>query len=192
MDFEKDAEVVEPITGEKLKRLTGLSQDLLDLRDQKEALEDDLDELSKKEFKLSSMTIPQYMEEIGMKEFKLQNGEKIEIKEMIKVSLNKENKAMAYKFIEDVGAGDIIKHNIAVSFGKSQDEEAKKALKLLKKGGFEPSDELNVHGSTLKAWVGRYMEDDSEDKLPLDLVLFGVYEYSLTKITQPKKKKGFL
>ena len=191
MDFEKDAEVVEPITGEKLKRLTGLSQDLLDLRAQKEALEEDLDELSKKEFKLSSMTIPQYMEEIGMKEFTLQNGEKIEIKDMIKVSLNKDNRAMAYKFIEDVGAGDIIKHNISVSFGKAQDREAVKALELLKKGGFEPSDELNVHGGTLKAWVKRYMEDDSEDKKPLDMVLFGVYEYALTKITQ-QKKKGFL
>ena len=93
----------------------------------------------------------------------------------------KDNMESAYKWLRDNGYGDLIKNEIAVPFGRGEDERANDLLKTLVNNGYEPNQKTVVHPQTLKAFVKEQLESGKE--LPLDLL--GAYAGQKTVI-----KKG--
>lgn len=119
---------------------------------------------------ISERIIPEKMDELGMEEFKTRTGLKIKIKETIRTSIPKQRQGEAYRWLRDNGFGALLKRNVAVKFGKGDDESAEQLAKELSEK-FEVEDNTSVHPSTLKAFVNEQLTGGAE--IPLDL--FGVH-----------------
>jgi len=135
---------------------------------------------------LRSRTIPNLMQRLKMMSFTLEDGSEIKIKPDIKCSLTVEKKPAALAWVRARGDDGIIRKELTLSFGKEDEENAKKAEKLLREQGFTPDIGENIHPQTLKSYVKERME--AGDNIPLDT--FSVFEYKEAKITLPKKKKS--
>ena len=57
----------------------------------------------------------------------------------------------AYNWLRENGLGDIIKSEVAVRFGKGEDNEAERLLNLAVQEGYVPSQRSKVEPMTLKA-----------------------------------------
>ncbi len=118
--------------------------------------------------------LPNAMAEAGMKSFTLDTGEKITVKDDIAASIPKENQLAAFSWLRSHGYGDIIKHTVAVDFGKEEDEHARKLLSFCQENAFPATDKESVHAMTLKAFLKERMAAGVD--IPLEL--FGAYPYS--------------
>ena len=52
------------------------------------------------------------------------DGSLVEYDEKLRANIKRENMHKAYEFIRSLGAGDLIKNEIKMQFGKGQDEDA--------------------------------------------------------------------
>ena len=109
--------------------------------------------LKEKFNKINSEVIPNILAEQGLKSLKLADGTTIEVNKKYSCTLPKdpEKKAAAYKWLRDQGLGDNIKNEVAVTFGKGEDNKAKQLLDLAVGNGYEPSQREKVEPMTLKA-----------------------------------------
>ena len=57
----------------------------------------------------------------------------------------------AYKWLRENGLGDLIKNEVAVTFGKGEDNKAEQLLSLAEQEGYEPQQKQKVEPMTLKA-----------------------------------------
>ena len=57
----------------------------------------------------------------------------------------------AYKWLRENGLGDLIKNEVAVTFGKGEDNKAEQLLSLAEQEGYEPTQKQKVEPMTLKA-----------------------------------------
>ncbi len=82
----------------------------------------------------------------------MSDGSKVDVVENIYVSIPKDpdKSAACYKWLEDNGLGDIIKNNVGMSFGKGENEDAKKLEQTIKDLGFIPEVKVSVHPDTLE------------------------------------------
>ena len=58
---------------------------------------------------------------------------------------------LAYNWLRENGLGDIIKNEVAVQFGKGEDDKAEQLLDLAVQQGYEPNQRSKVEPMTLKA-----------------------------------------
>ena len=151
IDFEQDKQNIVEKTD--LESLSNQCIKLLDLEKQIEISEDKTKELKKQYDKISSEVIPSILSEQGLQSLKLADGSTIEINKKYSCTIPKdlEKKASAYKWLRDNGLGDLIKNEVAVSFGRGEDNKAKQMLDLAASNGFEPQQKEKVEPMTLKA-----------------------------------------
>jgi len=114
MDFldevKADAEATSAIpTEDKLRSLSKLAEDLVVVEDAISQVEDQLAELKRQKRKLSEIEIPEIMNDVGLKEFKLTNGLKVNIKNVFTGKITEENAEAAFKWLDDHGHGGIVK-----------------------------------------------------------------------------------
>ena len=57
----------------------------------------------------------------------------------------------AFEWLRNNGLGDIIKNEVAVQFGKGEDNKAEQLLSLAEQEGYEPQQKQKVEPMTLKA-----------------------------------------
>ena len=57
----------------------------------------------------------------------------------------------AYNWLRENGLADIIKNEVAVQFGKGEDNKAEQLLTLAEQEGYEPTQKQKVEPMTLKA-----------------------------------------
>ena len=191
MDFEGDSiesTGMEDLTKEQLKRIADLGTRQLDLEQLVKDQEAELKRLKTELFNLTSSVIPEVMKEIGMLSFTMEDGSFLEVKHVIKAAIAKKNEVKAFKWLRDNEAGDLIKNNVTISFGKGEDERAMGAVKMLSGLNYSPSQKESVHGNTLSAYVRERMEEGDEKMTQEAQDLLGVFEYDVTKITLPKGK----
>lgn len=168
-----------------LERLATMAEELQAVRAEIEKDTTALAEKQAREGKLKGVLIPELMDKIGMESFTMKDGSKIDVKKDIKCSLSEERKPDGLKWIRENGHGGIIKTEVAISFGKGEEEAAKRAEKVLREAGFSPSAADAVHPATLKSFVKERIE--AGDNIPL--TTFGVFEFKEAKISLPKAKK---
>ena len=152
-------------------------------------LEDDLVQKEKelKELKrhidlVSGEVIPTMMQEMNISTLKLADGTSVEVKPVYGASIPADKKEEAYKWLRENGLGDLIKNEVTVAFGRSEDNKAQQYAVLAQGQGYEPIQKLKVEPMTLKALVRERVEAGLD--MPSDL--FNLFTSNRTKITRSK------
>ena len=168
INFEED---VVNIDQDSLESVSELLRQQLRMEAEIEIDELALKDLKEKHRKLSEEIIPSKMTELGMTSTTMLDGPK-----------DPDKSAACYQWLEDNGLGDIIKNNVGMSFGKGENEDAKKLEQTIKDLGFIPEVKVSVHPSTLKATVKQLVKDGKS--VPDNF--FNLFIGQKTKITKKK------
>ena len=120
--------------------------------------------------------------EQGLSSLKLADGSSIEVMKTYSCTVNKENKESAYQWLRENELGDLIKNQVAVSFGKGEDNKAQELLDLAVSKGYEPSQDQKIEPSTLRALYRERVEAGLD--MPSDS--FHLFVKDKTKISRKK------
>ena len=149
IDFEEDQqEIVQKTNIQSLSRYCLMLQNL---EDQMVNMEKDLKKLKEEADKIGSEIIPNLLAEQGLASLKLADGSSVDIKKSYNCTIKKDQVESAFKWLRDNGLGDLIKNEVAVQFGKGEDNKAEQLLGLAVREGYEPSQKQKVEPMTLKA-----------------------------------------
>ncbi len=160
---------------DQVVKLTNLEDELADK-------EKELKELKRKVELVSGEVIPTMMQEMNISTLKLADGTSVEVKPVYGASILVAKREEAFKWLRDNGLGDLIKNDVTVTFGMSEDIKASDYAGLAKRQGYEPIQKVSVHSGTLKALVRERLESGKE--MPTEL--FNVFAGNQTKITRSK------
>ena len=144
--------------------------------------EQEYKEMKRKVELVSSEVIPTMMQEMNISTLKLSDGTSVEVKPVYGVSIPVNKKEEAYEWLRENGLGDLIKNEVTVAFGRSEDNKAQQYAVLAQGQGYEPIQKLKVEPMTLKALVRERVEKGLD--MPSDL--FNVFSGNRTKVTRSK------
>lgn len=177
MDLEKESTMIKVDTG-KSQELSELCTRLLELQKQITKCEDNIKNLRNEERLLSENEIPNLMQQSGISSLKLTDGSSVEVKPFYAAKIPASKTDEAFDWLSSNGYGDLIKNQVSLTFGKSEDNVANSLVEDLKSKGHNVSQKKKVEPMTLKAFVREQIQ--SGQKLPMDL--FGVYVSNKTTI----------
>ena len=181
IDFEEDQrEDLDSVNeagslAEQVVKLQKLEEELL-------AKEVEAKELKRKVDLVSSEVIPTMMQEMNISTLKLADGTSVEVKPVYGASIPADKKEDAYTWLRENGLGDLIKNEVTVAFGRSEDNKAQQYAVLAQGQGYEPVQKLKVEPMTLKALVRERIENG----LDMPSNLFNLFTSNRTKITRNK------
>lgn len=158
---------------DQLAVISGLAQQQLKLERDLAKLEQEMKDKAKALRKIQEQDLPDAMLAAGCKGYTLSTGEGITIKEDISASLSEGKKGPAIAWLKEHGFGDIVSDDVAVSFGKGKEDEARETVDLLKAHGLIPVLKTNVNTATLKSLIRELLEKGEE----VDLELLGAYQW---------------
>ena len=181
INFEQDAREELDSVNEG-KKLSDQVVKLQELEDQVTLKEHELKELKRKAELLSGEVIPTMMQEMNISTLKLADGSSVEVKPVYGASIPISKKEEAYNWLRENGLGDLIKNEVTVAFGRSEDNKAQQYAVLAQGQGYEPIQKLKVEPMTLKALVRERVEAGLD--MPSDL--FNLFTSNRTKITRNK------
>lgn len=147
-------------------------------------LEGELKAAQKRVEDIETHTIPDLMDEAGVKELQLKNGTKLKVEDILTIGSGKGKDAAVLKWITETGHSGLIKRFVNVALGQKADEREAALLAELKAEGFEDvASVAEINAQTLKAHVKKLLEAGKE----VDMDLLGAREFKRAKITgQPK------
>ena len=179
IDFETDR--VDSVTQiDQTKSLSDKVIELRNLEDQVAASEKHTKDLKEKAKQLSNFDIPKMMQEMNVTKLKLKDGASIEVKPFYGAHISANKQEAAFNWLREHGLGDIIKNDITVTFGMSEDNKAAAYAVLARGQGYEPVQKVAVHTGTLKAVVRERTESGQD--MPADL--FNTFVGNQTKINR--------
>ena len=144
--------------------------------------EQEYKEMKRKVELVSSEVIPTMMQEMNISTLKLADGTSVEVKPVYGASIPADKKEDAYTWLRENGLGDLIKNEVTVAFGRSEDNKAQQYAVLAQGQGYEPVQKLKVEPMTLKALVRERIENG----LDMPSNLFNLFTSNRTKITRNK------
>lgn len=112
------------------------------------------------------VVIPDLMSAVGMATFSLDDGTIVKVEPFVDVVVREDDRAAAWEWLAGNGFGDLIKHEVSVTFGKGDDEAANAAIRLLESEGLPVRDRTTVHPGTLKAFVKEQLRTAAEQGMP--------------------------
>ena len=177
INFEEDQQDL--IEKTDIQTLASYCQELQQKEDEISSLEAQIKKKKEEADKISSEIIPNMLAEQGLSSLKLADGSSIDVRKSYNCTIKKDEMESAYNWLRENGLGDIIKNEVAVQFGKGEDNKAEQLLGLAVQEGYEPTQKQKVEPMTLKAFVKEQVEKGKE--VPFDM--FGVYIANKTKIT---------
>ena len=176
IDFEQDQqEIIEKTDISTLSRYCLMLQNL---EDQMLNMEKDLKKLKEEADKIGSEIIPSLLAEQGLASLKLADGSSVDIRKSYNCTIKKDQMESAFEWLRNNGLGDIIKNEVAVQFGKGEDNKAEQLLNLAVQEGYEPSQKQKVEPMTLKALYRERVEAG----LDMPSQFFNVFIKDQTKI----------
>lgn len=179
-----NAALAEPATIERLAKLADDAGQL-----EREITADTVS-LAEKQARLAKIIedqIPTILKELGMTEFKMIDGRKVELKSDVRTHIKEDNKAAAYAWLEKGNYDGIIKTVVTAEFGKGENESATNAVSALEEAGFAATKNQSIHAATLKSFVKERLE---AGEMPQDMFpVFGIFPFDVAKITAPKAPK---
>lgn len=169
---------------EELGRLAVLSQEMHVNRVSMSELAKQAEALDARFKDITEHLLPALMQEIGMRNFQLNDGTGIEINQITDAYISREHADEAHAWLEENNAGDLIKNTVKISFGKGDDEKARKIIASLEKKGYSFETARGVHPMTLKAYVREQLEAGAQ--LPECL---GVYQRDVAAFSKKKSSR---
>jgi DNA-binding protein H-NS len=176
MDLEQEAVI--KVNTETSGDIAEKCNKLLDLQKQMNKCQEHLKSLQEEERLLSEQEIPNLMQQAGITMLKLADGSSVEIKPFYAAKIPVSKTDEAFKWLSDNGHGDLIKNQVSLTFGKSEDNVANSLVEDLKNKGHNVSQKKKVEPMTLKGFVREQIQNGQS--LPMDL--FGVYVSNKTTI----------
>ena len=167
-----------PMGDASLKALSDKSNELQELDNKIKEIEEELGKHKAKYRELSEVDIPSMLSELGLSEITLANGNKISTATYYSARISEDKRDEAFQWLGDNGFADIIKNTVSVSFGRDEDDSAKKLVDSLEDNGYTTAQKQWVEPMTLKAFVREQVEKGSD--LPLET--FNVYVGQKTRI----------
>ena len=149
IDFEQDQQEVLEKTD--IKTLSHYCLMLQNYEDQLINMEKDMKKIKEQADKIGSEIIPNLLAEQGLASLKLADGSSVDIKKSYNCTIKKDQLESAFEWLRNNGLGDIIKNEVAVQFGKGEDNKAEQLVGLAVREGYEPSQKQKVEPMTLKA-----------------------------------------
>ena len=168
---------------DKTSNIKSLAEEVKKLRTMEDQikLQEEVLKSSKRELEVvSAEIIPTMLSEMGLSSLKLADGSSVDVKPFYSATITVQNRDKAFNWLRINGLGDIIKNEISVSFGRSEDNKAAEYANLAKGQGFQPTQKLKVEPMTLKALVRERIE--AGKTMPMDI--FNVFVGNRTKITR--------
>ena len=178
IDFEQDQQEVLEKTD--IKTLSHYCLMLQNYEDQLINMEKDMKKIKEQADKIGSEIIPNLLAEQGLASLKLADGSSIDIKKSYNCTIKKDQLESAFEWLRNNGLGDIIKNEVAVQFGKGEDNKAEQLLGLAVREGYEPSQKQKVEPMTLKALFRERIEAGLD--MPSDF--FHTFVKDQTKISR--------
>ena len=171
-DFEKNlSSNIEKVDSGKLKNVASIARQIRDEEEYIASLDKDLKKAKKNLLKLTDEELPTLLQEMGLSEFKLDDGSQVTIKQTYGASILVDNRPTAYQWLRDNGFGDLIKNIVSCEFGMGEDQKADDFRDTAKQKGFQVEQNTSVHPQTLKAFVKERCEKGEE--FPMEL--FGAF-----------------
>jgi hypothetical protein len=186
-EVEKHQEKKKLRTDSGLEIVTAIGNKLLDKKRKLEEEEERLKSLKAEILEIEQKELPDAMTACGnLKSFTLKDGSEIKIKDDIFCSIPLDKKAGAFKWLEENGHSELIKHDVKVSFPKGKYDQADKLISVLTKNfkDIPYEEKTDVHAQTLKAFA----KDQYKLGQTLPEEYFSVYEASIAKIKLGKEK----
>lgn len=129
--------------------------------------------------------LPQALNSLGLAALKLDDGWSLELRPFTAVSIAKDQATAAHAELVALGAADLIKNTVAVTFGRGEDELAGHVRWLLTLFGFSPAQERSVNFQTLNAWFRAEVARDPLFRLNPEL--FTCFVGQVAKLKEPKQ-----
>jgi|TARA_B110000902_G_C14135026_1_gene523510 hypothetical protein len=173
-EMEADREAasqLDNVTTGGLQQVTALAQDISVWEQKVNDLDESLKAAKAKLMQLTDYDLPDVMQEIGLTNFTLADGSKLEIKATYGARIPVEHREAAFAWLQEKGYDDIIKNMVSVPFGRGEDSSATEFMELAQKSGYLPDQKKEVHPQTLKAFVKEQLEKGT----PVPMDLFGVF-----------------
>jgi len=178
IDFEQDQQDI--IEKTDIKTLSHYCLMLQNYEDQIGNLEKDLKSVKEQADKISSEVIPNLLAEQGLSSLKLADGSSVDVRKSYNCTIKKDQMELAYNWLRENGLGDIIKNEVAVQFGKGEDNKAEQLLSLAEQEGYEPTQKQKVEPMTLKA----LFRERIEAGLDMPSEFFNTFVKDQTKISR--------
>ena len=176
INFEEDQQEVLEKTD--IKTLSHYCLMLQNYEDQIANMEDQIKQIKEQADKISSEVIPNMLAEQGLSSLKLADGSAVEVKKSYSCTIKKDDVESAYQWLRKNGLGDLIKNEVAVTFGKGEDNKAQQLLDLAEQEGYEPQQKSKVEPMTLKA----LFRERVEAGLDMPSNLYNIFIKDQTKI----------
>jgi len=176
IDFEEDQQDL--IEKTDIQTLASYCQELAEIENGISYLEEQLKAHKEKADKIGSEIIPNMLAEQGLSSLKLADGSSIDVRKSYNCTIKKDQMELAYNWLRENGLGDIIKNEVAVQFGKGEDNKAEQLLSLAEQEGYEPTQKQKVEPMTLKALYRERVEAG----LDMPSQLFNIFIKDQTKI----------
>lgn len=171
--------------GDRLERIARAGKRVQDIEASILTLEQGIADRKKELQDLRTKIIPDLLRSIGMNSFSLADGSVVELKDELFPDIPAAKREAAYEWLRENGHGDLIKHEIKVTFGMGEDLEALTIRKML----HEHNSPLNfteketILAQSLRAWVREQERRGTE--LPNDL--FSVHRVTTAHLKTSKK-----
>ena len=167
------------LSDDQLNKVSSLAQYQVDLQRKIAEKDTEMKALKEEYRKIAEDQLPSAMEELNLSKVELTDGSSVKISRFYGAKIWEDKKEGAYEWLRKNNLGDIIKHNVTVSFFKSEDEKANQLKADLEKKGFTPSDKEWIEPMTLKGLA----REQEENGTPLPNKHFDVFVGLRAKIT---------
>ncbi len=158
----------------KLRTLSNLAQEMRETDYEIQELETKLKSAKQKYEQYSAVEIPQFMADLGIREFKLSDGTKFAVLPVLALSVPKGTIDTVEEWLADHDHSGLVK--VTVSLPRDQVPKLEVITSFLNKNNIQYDIKKTIHPQTLNAW-GREMENEGM-VIPEDI--FNVYRSNKT------------
>lgn len=171
--------------GDKLERIARAGAQVRAIEQEITTLEQAIADKKVQLQELRTRTIPDLLRGVGLNSFSLTDGTVVELKDELFPDIPSATREEAYDWLRQNGHGDLIKHEIKVSFGMGEDLEALTVRKLLTEHNspLNFTEKETILPQSLRAWVRE--QEKRGTALPEDL--FKVHRITTAQFKTPKK-----
>lgn len=171
--------------GDRLEQIARAGRAIKKLEAEIENLEQAIKDRKAEVQHIRTRIIPDLLRSIGMNSFTLDDGTLVELKDELFPDIPASKREEAYEWLRNNGHGDLIKHEIKVSFGMGEDLEALTIRNILANHNtpLNFTEKETILPQSLRAWVRE--QERRGAQLPDEL--FSVHRVTTAQLKNPKR-----
>lgn len=171
--------------GDKLDRIGRAGKLAQKIENEISTLEQAIADKKKELQNLRQKIIPDLLRSAGINSFTLDDGVAVELKDELFPDIPAAKREEAYQWLRDNGHGDLIKHEVKITFGMGEDQEATAVKTMLSHLNYPLNftEKETVLPQSLRAWVRE--QEKKGTHLPDDL--FSVHRVTSAQLKTPKR-----